>query len=154
MTQFLVDRIYRLLTLDIHHPVNLVLDSFLGYCKFRQVGREAGNCNLVGQIVLNSVRQYKVTVSQTLHQCGSTEAVCTVVREVTFTDSEQTLDRSHQFVVNPDTTHCIVDSRIDHHRIIIFHTGNFFCQFTWINVSDFLVHIEEVTIALKNDIDT
>ena len=33
-------------------------------------------------------------------------------------------------VVNPDTTHCIVDSREDHHRSLV-----------WVLVSDFFVHI-------------
>ena len=89
-----------------------------------------------------------------MHQCRSTEAVCTMVGEVTFTDSEQTLDSGLQFVVYPDTTHCIVDSRINHHRVIIFHTTDFFSQFARINVSDFFVHIEEVTITLKNNVDT
>ena len=88
-----------------------------------------------------------------MHQCGSTEAVCTVVGEVTFTDSEQTLDGSLQFVVYPDTTHCVVDSRINHHRIIIFHTTDFFCQFARINVSDFFIHIEEVAITLEHYIN-
>ena len=77
-----------------------------------------------------------------------------MIREVTFTDSEQTLDRSHQFVVNPDTAHCIVDSRIDHHRIIIFYAIDFFSQFTWIYVGDFFVHIEQVAIALTNYVKT
>ena len=77
-----------------------------------------------------------------------------MVGEVTFTDSEQTLDSGLQFVVYPDTTHCIVDSRINHHRVIIFHTTDFFSQFARINVSDFFVHIEEVTITLKNNVDT
>ena len=98
--------------------VNLVLNSFFSSCKFGQVGREARNSDLVSQIVLDGVRQYEVTVGQTLHQSGSTQTVGAVVREVTFADGEQTLDRGHQFVVNPDTTHGVVDSRIDHHEVI------------------------------------
>ena len=78
-----------------------------------------------------------------MHQGGSTEAVCTVVGEVTFTDGEQSLDGGHQFVVNPDTTHGIVDSRINHHRV-----------FVWADISDFFIHIEEVAVTLCNDIFT
>ena len=74
-----------------------------------------------------------------MHQCRCTQAVCTVVREVSFTDSEETLDRSHQFVVNPNTTHCIVDSREDHHRSLI-----------WIFVCNFFVHVEQVTVTSTN----
>ena len=88
-----------------------------------------------------------------MHQCRSTKAVCTVVGEVTFTDSEQTFDGGLQFVVYPDTTHCIVDSRINHHRVIIFHAIDFFCQFARINVGDFFIHIEEVAVTLKNNVD-
>jgi len=64
-----------------------------------------------------------------------------VVREVTFTDGEQALDRSHQFVVYPDTTHCIVDSRINHHRV-----------FVRADICDFFVHVEEVAVTLCNHI--
>jgi len=61
-----------------------------------------------------------------------------VVGEVTFTDSEQTLDGSLQLVVNPDTAHCIVDGRINHHRVVVRA-----------HVCDFFVHIEEVTVTLS-----
>ena len=59
-----------------------------------------------------------------------------MVREVTFTDCEETLNRSLEFVVYPNTTHCIVNGGIDHHRSFV---GAF--------VSDFFVHVEEVTIT-------
>ena len=154
MTQFLVDRINRFFTLDTHELVDLSLNCFFCFSKFRKISRETRNSDLICQIILDCIRQYEVTVSQTLHQCRSTEAVCTMVGEVTFTDSEQTLDSGLQFVVYPDSSHCVVDSRINHHRIIIFYAINFFCQFARINVSDFLVHIEEVTITLEDNIDT
>ena len=64
-----------------------------------------------------------------------------MVGEVTFTDSEQALDRSLQFVVNPDTAHCVVDGRVNHHRVLI---GAY--------VGDFFIHIEEVTVALSHNI--
>ena len=58
-----------------------------------------------------------------------------MVREVSFTDSEQTRNRSHQFIVNPQTTHRVVQCRINHHR-----------SFVWIVVGNFFVHVEQVTI--------
>ena len=32
-----------------------------------------------------------------------------------------TWDSGHQLVVTPDTTHCIVDSREDHHWVVVLH---------------------------------
>ena len=66
-----------------------------------------------------------------------------MVREVSFTNSEETRDRSLQFIVNPDTTHCVVDSREDHHW-----------SFVWIIINDFFIHLEEVTITSFNCITT
>ncbi len=102
-----------------------------------------GDLNLVSQIVLDRVGQYEVTVSETLHQSRSTEAVSTVVGEVSFTDSEEARDRGHKLVVHPDTTHRVVDSGIDHHRRLV-----------GIVVGDLFVHLEEVTIASFYDILT
>ena len=76
-----------------------------------------------------------------------------MVREVTFTDGKQTLDCGLQLVVNPDTTHRVVDGGEDHHRVIIFHTVDFVGEFTGIHVGDFLIHIKEVTVALANNVD-
>ena len=138
-THFLMDRVNRTLTLDVHQLFDTSSQCLFSSFEFRQVCREAWNLDLVCQVVLDCVRQYEVTVCQTLHQCRCTQAVCTVVREVSFTDSEETLDRSHQFVVYPNTTHCIVDSREDHHRSLI-----------WIFVCNFFVHVEQVTVTSTN----
>ena len=66
-----------------------------------------------------------------------------MVGEVSFTDSEEARDRGHKLVVHPDTTHRVVDSRIDHHRRLV-----------GIVVGDLFVHLEEVTIASFYDILT
>ena len=143
VTQFLVDGVNRVFTVNGFDFLNLILDSFFGCYEFRKVGRETRNLDLIGQIVLDSVWQYEISVGQTLHQRGCTQTVGTVIGEVGFADSEQTRNRSHQFIIYPNTTHCVVDSGEYHHR-----------SFIWILVGDFFVHIEEVTITGTNHILT
>ena len=140
-TQLLVDGVHRAFALDSHEAVDLVLHVLLRRSKLRQVGGHTRYADLVGEVVLDGVRQYEVAVSKTLHECGSTEAVGTVVGEVRLADAEETFDGGLQFVVHPDTTHGIVDSREDHHRVLI-----------GVLVHDFLVHLEEVAVFLRNDI--
>ena len=77
-----------------------------------------------------------------------------MVGEVTFADGEQSLDGGHQFVVNPDTTHGVVDSRINHHRVVVFHAVDFFGEFARINIGDLFVHVEEVAITLEYNVNT
>ena|SRR5574344_662941 len=62
-----------------------------------------------------------------------------MVREVSLSDCIQTRDCGHEVVVNPDTTHCVVDSRINHHRLLV-----------WVGVGNLLIHLEEVTITLTD----
>ena len=133
--------VYRLLPLDAHEALNAVIDLLLCLVKLRQVRTKAWHLNLVSEVILNRIRKDEVTISQALHQSRSTKTVSTVIREVRLTDSEETWDRSHQFVVYPDTTHRIVDSRIDHHWGLI-----------GIIIGNLLIHLEEVTIACFYDI--
>ena len=133
--------------------VDARLHGLLCLCEFRQFGRETGNGNLVGQIVLDGVRQDEVTVGQTLHQGGSTQTVGTMVGEVTFTDGKQALDGSLKLVVYPDTAHRVVDSRINHHRIIVFHAVDFVSQLTGVHVGDFFVHVEKIAVTLEHYVD-
>ena len=138
-TQLFMDRIHRALTLNSHQFVNLILYSLLRLSELRQVGRHARNTNLVREVVLDGVRQNEVTVSQTLHEGRSTETVSTVVGEVRLADTEQALYGRLELVVNPDTTHRIVDSREDHHRVLVR-----------VLVHDLLVHLEEVSVLLSH----
>ena len=71
-----------------------------------------------------------------MHQSRSTQTVGSVVREVGFTDSEQTGNGSHQFVVHPDTAHRVVRCGINHHRSLI-----------GIIIDDFFIHLEEVSVT-------
>ena len=150
MAQFLVYRVYRTLTLNAHQPVYFVLHTLLGLRKFGQVGRKAWPNCLVGQVVLDGVRQHKVAVGQTLHQCRRTQTVCSVVGEVALSDGKKTLNRGHQLVVYPDTTHRVVYGRVNHHRVVILHAVNLVGQFARINVGNLFVHVEEVAITLLN----
>ena len=77
-----------------------------------------------------------------------------MVREVALSDGEQAGNGSHQLVVYPDTTHGVVDSREDHHRVVILHAVDFLCELARINVGNLLVHVEEVAVTLKYNIDT
>ena len=121
VAEFLVDRVNGALTLDVQQTILLLINLLLSLSELRQIGRDLRPDSLVGQIVLDGVRQHEVTIGQTLHQRRSTQTVGTVVREVTLTDSEQTRDSGLQLVVNPDTTHGVVDSGIDHHRLVVLY---------------------------------
>ena len=60
-----------------------------------------------------------------------------MITEVRFTDTEQSFHARLQLVINPDTTHRIVDCREDHHRVLIR-----------ILVHDLLIHLEQVAVFL------
>ena len=105
MSQLTVDRIDCFFTLHVHQLRDTGVNSLFCFHKFRQVSAKARNLDLVRQIVLDRVRQYEVTIGQSLHQSRSTQTVSAVVREVGFTNCEQPRNRSHQFIVYPQTTH-------------------------------------------------
>ena len=64
-----------------------------------------------------------------------------MVREVTLADCEEARNVRREFIVYPKSAHRIVNSRINHHRVIVrAHVSNFF------------VHIEEVTVACFYDV--
>ena len=60
-----------------------------------------------------------------------------MVGEVALAQGEEALDVGLELIVYPKATHGIVDSREDHHRVVVrIHVGNL------------LVHVEEVAITL------
>ena len=154
VTELLMDGVNRALTLNIEQAVKLCIHLLLSLVKLRTVCGNLRPNSLVSQVVLDGVRQHEVTIGQTLHQRRSTQTVGTVVREVTLTDSEQTRNRGLQLVVNPDTTHGVVDSGINHHRLVVLHAIDFVGYVAREDVSDFLVHLEEVAVTLHDDIQT
>ena len=125
----------------------------LGLVEFGSVGFEVWNSDLVRQVVLDSVRQNEVTVGETLHEGRCAEAVSTVVGEVAFAYCEQAFHSSLKFVVNPDAAHCVVDGRIYHHGVVIFLVANLASQFARVYIGDFLIHIEEVAVALAHNVE-
>ena len=143
VAQLLVNIVYRLLTIDRHQLLDLLLHGLLSLVECRGIHVYLRSLNLLREVVADRVGKYEVTISQTLHQCRSTQTVSTVVREVGLTDSVQTRDRGHQVVVNPDTTHGVVYGGEDLHRLLV---GAY--------VGDLLIHIEEVAITLLDDILT
>ena len=154
MAKLLVNAVNRLLTIDVEQVVDVILHSLFGSHKFGQVGAEAGHSDLVAEVVLNGVRQHKVTIGQTLHKGRSTQAVGTVVREVTLTNGEQTRNVGREFVVNPKTTHCVVNGGVNHHRVGIFDAVVALAHYlAGLNVGDFFVHVEEVAITLEHHVD-
>ena len=76
-----------------------------------------------------------------------------MVGEVAFANCEESRNGSLQFVVYPHTTHSVVDGRINHHRLVVFHSVDFVSEVTRINVGDFFVHVEEVAVTLLHGVE-
>ncbi len=60
-----------------------------------------------------------------------------MVREVGLTDGVKSRNGCLKIVVNPDAAHCVVDGRIDHHRLL-----------PRAYIIDLEVHVEEVAVTL------
>ena len=76
-----------------------------------------------------------------------------MVGEVTLTDGEEAWDGGLQLIVDPDTTHGIVDGGIDHHRLVVLHAIDLVGHIAGEDIGNLLVHLEEVAITLHDDID-
>ena len=153
VAEFLMDGIDAALALDVHQAVDFIADSLLCLGKFGQIGADLAPERLVGEVVLNRVRQNEIAVGQALHQRGSTEAVGTVVREVALADSKESRNGRLQFVIDPNAAHRVVDGGENHHRMVVFHTVDFLGELARIDIGDFLIHFEEVAVALHNFVD-
>ena len=68
VAEFLVDRVYRALALDVHEAVDFCLNALFCLCELGEVYREVRPDSLVGEVVLDGVRQYEVAVCETLHE--------------------------------------------------------------------------------------
>ena len=84
--------IHRAATVQSHQTVNSVLNILACLSNLRSVGVYLAFTQHVSQVVVDGVRQNEVTISQTLHQGGGTQAVSAVVGEVSFTSHKQTRD--------------------------------------------------------------
>ena len=137
MAQLLVDAVHGALALDVHQCLDAVAHLFLCFFKLGQIGVEVGHLDLVGQIVLNRVGEHEISVGQALHQRRGTEAIGSVVGEVGLADGEESRNAGHQFVVNPNAAHGVMERGEDHHRRLV-----------GILVDDLLIHLEEVAVFL------
>ena len=93
------------------------------------------------EVVADRVRQHEVAVGQALHERGRAEPVRAVVGEVRLAQHEQPGQVAHQVVVDPEPAHRVVDRGVDAHR-----------QLVRILAGDAVVHLEEVAVALLDDV--
>ena len=124
--------------LDLEQLADLVERLTFGFEERRMVRRTAGWSARIdaGEVVAERVRNHEVAIRQTLHQRACAESVCAVIREVRLAEDEQPRDRRLQVIVDPQSAHGVVDSRVDPHR-----------RFVRIFVRDPLVHLKQVAVA-------
>ncbi len=141
--QFAVEPIWRTCAFGVEVSAVASLCFILGF--FERWVIDAWDCfsKQRCQLIADGVRQHEVAVGQTLHQCRSTQTVCTVVGEVGFTGCVQARNGRHQFVVHPQTAHGVVRCWVNtHRRLVRVFAGNA------------LVHFKQVAVALFNDVKT
>ena len=85
LAQFLVEGIHRTGTIDRHELVNATLSGVQCFNNILGGLIQLGEVEAVCQVVVDGVRKNEVTIGQPLHQCGCTQAVRAVIREVRFT---------------------------------------------------------------------
>ena len=118
VAKFLMKNVYRNCTLHCEEVVDTLLNGLFSLCELRTVDIGLRLCELLGEVISDSDRKNEVTIGQSLHEGRSAKTVSTVVREVSLTDGVKTRDGSFEIVVYPDTTHSVVDSRVNHHRLL------------------------------------
>ncbi|MCL4101980.1 hypothetical protein MMG03_001566 [Fibrobacter succinogenes] len=138
VTELTMDIVNSAVTLDGKELGNLFCGLLLAVFESRI---RFGNLFQLGacEVATDGERNHEVTIGEALHKSRSAETVSTVVREVCFTENEAARDGGHQIVVNPQTTHGVVDCREDAHRNLVR-----------VFVNDLFVHLEEVTILSRN----
>jgi hypothetical protein len=134
--------IYRTFSLDVHNFLHAIINRFFGIFKFGQIGAETRNLNLIREIILNGIRKNEISISQALHQSRSAQTIGSVIGKVGFPNTEKTFYGSLQLVIYPNSTHCVMNGRINHHG-----------SFVRIVVHNFLVHLEKISISFLDDID-
>ena len=144
LAQLDVDAARAGVALDHHHAVDLAPDLVLGLLEGRVAGLDLARLadrDLTAEIVADGVGGDEVPVGQALHQGGGPEAVGPVVGEVAFTRGKEPGNGRHQVVVDPEPAHGVVRCRIDLHRLLV-----------GADTHDVLVHVEEVAVALLDDV--
>src|SRR6185437_4339406 len=87
------------------------------------------------------IRQDKIAVGKPLHERAGSEPIGTVIREVRFTDHEESWNGTHEIVIYPEPSHRIVRRRVNSHGCM---AGIFPC--------DPLIHVEKVPITLADHV--
>ena len=96
-----------------------------------------------GQVVAEGVGDDEVTVGESLHQGAGPEAIGTVVGEVGFTEDVESGNGALEVVVDPESPHGVVDGGVDPHGNLV-----------GVLVGDLVVHMEEVSIFLFDDVES
>ena len=120
------------------HPL---VDLALGVAERRVVGRDGRLAEHAGEVVADRGGQHEVAVGEPLHERAGAEAVGAVVGEVRLAEHVQAGDVAHQVVVDPQAAHRVVDGGVDAHGDVVR-----------VLAGDALVHLEEVAVALLDDV--
>src|SRR5690554_6566150 len=96
---------------------------------------------LIGEIISNGIRKYKIAVGKALHQSTGTELVCAMIGEIGFSGGVKSRNIGLKIIINPKSAHGIMNSRENSHWPFV---GNF--------SRNILVHIEEISILRLNRI--
>ncbi len=131
----------RMLPVHREQLLRLVGDRRLRLSECRVVGRHRLGPELRSQVVGDGRRQHEVAVGQALHERAGSQAVRALIGEVGLTEHVEPGHVAHQVVVDPESTHRVVDRRVDAHRHLVR-----------VLVGDALVHLEEVPVALLDDV--
>ena len=140
-SEFSMEIINRFCSLVIDKSIDLCSHIRLCFFKFRGVGRDWSCTDIICQIISDGVWQNKITICQALHQCRGTKSVGTMVRKVGLPYRKATWYCCHQVVINPNTSHGVVNSWVDHHR-----------GFVRVLIDNFFIHLKQVAIFCFDDL--
>ena len=133
-----MNRIEGTFSVYFEEVVDLGADIALCFLEFGMIGRRP-LAQLTGEIIRQCVGQDEITIGQSLHECAGAEPVRAVIGEIRFPDHIEAGKIAHQIVIDPQTAHRIMDGGINAHR-------HFIC----VLARDFLVNLEQVTVALAD----
>ena len=96
---------------------------------------------LRGEIVAKGVGNHEITIGQTLHEGAGSQAVRSVIREISLSCRKQAWNGGHKVVINPEATHGVMRRWINTHRPLI----GIFARYV-------VIHIEQVAVSSFNRI--
>ena len=143
VTEFLMDGIHGFGTIDGEEFVDSFLNGLFRNDEFLRADIGLGLRKLLGKVIADCNGNYEISVSESLHKSGCSESVSTVIGEVGLTYCEKSGNGCLEIVIDPDSTHRIVDCGIYHHRFLPRGRSR-----------DFLIHVEEVAVTLCHSLMT